>query len=384
VAVRGADAASSGGNTYGLRISLFPKRVGLDVEVFKALTHPDVQRRGWPSSLDVMAALGVPAARQHALAAATAEELHDAYRAALDKLAATSGGQLRALAATDLYHSWLAMLATLAVSAPRDAPDAARRMPFLRDDAWLDRLLHASLAGYTQLKHAAVLYAFQDYSAECDSATAYQVLVEQPILPEPRGFVDPAPEFFGAMAKLAGLVHQRLAGGEPLATESSLYDADGKELADPKNAKGFAEMLGALAAKEVRGEALTSEDYRWINYVGAVMEALFLGQPKPSAMGYGADEGRLERGVALVTDVHTNVTSSQVLELGIGRLLDLYVVVGDAVGQRMTQGAALSFFEFRHPMADRLSDEQWGAMVKDGQLPAPPPWTSSFLEPAPK
>jgi len=41
----------------------------------------------------------------------------------------------------------------------------------------------------------------------------------------------------------------------------------------------------------------------------------------------------------------------------------------------------LSYYEFRWPMADRLTDEKWRSIVASPEAPAPPPWTSSFRAP---
>jgi hypothetical protein len=70
----------------------------------------------------------------------------------------------------------------------------------------------------------------------------------------------------------------------------------------------------------------------------------------------------------------------QALQIGIGRLLDLWVIVPGQVGQRLTQGGMFSFYEFVQPMSDRLTDEQWHQRVQAGKTPPLPPWTSSFID----
>jgi hypothetical protein len=56
------------------------------------------------------------------------------------------------------------------------------------------------------------------------------------------------------------------------------------------------------------------------------------------------------------------------------------VVVAGEVGERLTQGGVLSFYELTEPMAGRLTDAEWGRRVAAGQLPPRPPWTGSFIE----
>jgi hypothetical protein len=38
-----------------------------------------------------------------------------------------------------------------------------------------------------------------------------------------------------------------------------------------------------------------------------------------------------------------------------------------------------SYYEFKHPMNDRLSDEKWQRMGERNERPAMPAWTKSFI-----
>jgi hypothetical protein len=42
-------------------------------------------------------------------------------------------------------------------------------------------------------------------------------------------------------------------------------------------------------------------------------------------------------------------------------------------------GPVLSYYEFKHPMDDRLTDEKWRVMLLEGKGPSVPEWTGSFL-----
>jgi hypothetical protein len=379
VPVRDLEAAEAGGGAdMALEVTLFPKRLGLDTTFFRALTHPEVPMRGMPSALDVMATLGVPRARVHALARLAADEaMAAAYRAALDELVGAHAG---GLAATDIYHAWLAVLVTLARG--HDVPVS---LAFARNDAWRDRLLTSALGGYVALKHSAVLYNMQDMSAECDSDLPIYVLVEQPLLPTPQGFVDPMPAFFDGLAALAERVYRELhdppSGPEvQYWSERSIEDLDDEEAdAAQLNARSFARDLAWLARKEVAGKPLTEAEYRWIDRIGGRLEALFLGMERLGHSVPTTPETRNQRGIAIVTDIHSNVTRQQALQIGIGRLLDLWVVVPGQVGQRMTQGGMFSFYEFTQPMSRRMTDAEWHRRVQAGKAPPLPAWTASFV-----
>jgi hypothetical protein len=69
----------------------------------------------------------------------------------------------------------------------------------------------------------------------------------------------------------------------------------------------------------------------------------------------------------------------QCLEEGTGVLRNLLVVypMPDG-GLVMGVGPALAYYEFKHPMSDRLTDEKWKVMLKDPKPPALPEWIGTF------
>ena len=122
-----------------------------------------------------------------------------------------------------------------------------------------------------------------------------------------------------------------------------------------------------------------------MRFIGAYLE-MYLLRDVPADRAdrmVGADEGRVRLGIALVADVFNDPWKNQTLELGIGRVLDLYVAVPDTVGSRMTQGGLFSYYEFLQPMSDRLTDEAWNRRLESGRTPPLPEWTDSFVEPRP-
>jgi hypothetical protein len=92
-----------------------------------------------------------------------------------------------------------------------------------------------------------------------------------------------------------------------------------------------------------------------------------------------------EADVAVVADVHTSTDAGQTLEEGVGDVFDIYVLVplprepswGDQpTEQHIVRGGVFSYYEFKWPMSDRLTDEAWRAMDPRPPLPT---WTSSFV-----
>ncbi len=371
-----SDDAGGGAVAREPAFMFFPLRLGLDVPTFTGLTHPKVPQRGLPSSVDVLAALDVPAAARIALTQEKGKSWQDTYQSELAALRAKAPAQDDPLWTTDLYHAWLALLRTMAT--PMKTPAEARLL-FTESPAWEERLVAGALGGYAQLKHDAVLYAFQDFSAQCDSGFSVFTYVEQPVLPKPRGFVEPNPAFFRAAAALAKRAYA-VFSPEHEPSVGNLWDDEGNEIA--MNARILAERLAAIAQRQLDGRAIDDADIDFLRTIGGTFEAIFLSQQKGDGLTSGA--ARQERGIALVTDVHTNVTSQVALTIGIGRVDRIYVAVPDAIGARMTEGGVFSFYETTQPISDRLTDAQWHAKILAGELPPRPPWVSSFFEPAPR
>ena len=92
---------------------------------------------------------------------------------------------------------------------------------------------------------------------------------------------------------------------------------------------------------------------------------------------------------AVIADVATDPGSAQglvVLEVGVGRIDQIYVVVPilQADGSyfwEIARGGVFSYYEFAWPGSDRLTDESWRSMLDAGTAPDVPAWTSSFRVP---
>ena len=64
------------------------------------------------------------------------------------------------------------------------------------------------------------------------------------------------------------------------------------------------------------------------------------------------------------------------LEEGVGDAFVIFAVVPIEGQTVLTMGAVFSYYEFTHPMSDRLTDEAWQAM---SPKPDRPVWTQSFI-----
>ena len=109
---------------------------------------------------------------------------------------------------------------------------------------------------------------------------------------------------------------------------------------------GFADILDRVIAIALRanGESgLTAADEAFLNDLDAALVALTGGPDAP-----------------VVVDVHTNPASREVLQeaTGMARLVTL-----TTAGDQTARGARFTQCEFKHPMAERLSDGDWRGLL---------------------
>ncbi len=182
-------------------------------------------------------------------------------------------------------------------------------------------------------------------------------------MPLPRepvvGYVEPVPELYARLLSLTRMTREGLASLEAL-------DENAAQRLD-----SLAEILQRLldmSQKQLANEALTEDDYKFIEDFGQRLEYVVA----------GVEQEGLE--TTIVADVHTDGNSGQVLEEATG-YLNLIVVAYRLPAGNIVLGAGpvLSYYEFKHPASDRLTDEAWKQLLRDNRAPSRPEWTSSFV-----
>jgi hypothetical protein len=145
----------------------------------------------------------------------------------------------------------------------------------------------------------------------------------------------------------------------------------------PEKLRSFEELLGKLAViseKELKGMDLDDAEYELIKNIGSELSSL---KSFPSHIMKQITSGADER-MDIIADVHTDLNTKQVLEEGIGSPFDIYVIIEDSKGYRLCRGAVFSYYEFKHPMDDRLTDEKWQKMGRENERPNQPEWTQKL------
>lgn len=303
---------------------------------FSAALTPAGIIRGYPRGLDVMALLGSDSAREILIQEGDTE--YQDYWDRFDELAEQFGAFDAEDWNRNLYWGWLYSLGAL-LSDYGDGYPA-----FMRTPAWSKRSLHAALASWAELRHDTILYAKQSYSGAPFSEPAI-----------PTCYVEPVPEFFGRLLALARMTRAGLGDMAVLSERAEQRLAYFEELL---------EGLIEIAIKELTNLPLDGRDNAFLDALAEELEYLVF---------TGPDWGGLK--TTLIADVHTCPSEERVLEEGVGKV-DLIVVAcpqpdGSAF---LATGPVLSYYEFKHPMDDRLTDEKWRQILGYPDEPERPAW----------
>jgi hypothetical protein len=261
--------------------SLFPLSWGFDNEIlFTDVYHEswpeDDQikgvsgQRSMPSGLDIASVLGSNLA-DNLLEADYAK--YPPLRKAISNLRTDfDENVLKQVKSNNLYKEWITALSLQF----EDTLKVLVNKP--ENDLWNVKRLQTGLASWATLRHATVLVNERGV-AECGEGG-----FEDIVMRDPRGYVEPDPYTFDAIGRLFELAVNLIPGGpadnknakmngSTETSNKSLYDGIKTRLLDAaEEAYKFREIAG----KELRGNALTTDDYKAIMYVSRVAEHYFL------------------------------------------------------------------------------------------------------------
>ncbi len=330
--------------TQGFR--LMGQRFIPDSYIFQQLVHNKVNGRLMPSGLDVFSVFGSPRAAYYQQ---TENETYPDYNQQVLKLRQEFNNLTEYDWTQNLYWLWLYSLFPLLEPASEGYPG------FMLNDAWTDKALMTALGSWAELRHDTILYAKQSYT--------YEVIT----IPQTKnGYVEPYPEVYARLASLVRLMQNGLSSRGLLLEQ---FFSKLSNLAD------YLDKLTELSIKELKNEDLNEQDIEFIKNIGDFM-ANIVDFASLNADPYVSEA---DERTAIIADVHTDVNTNSVLEVGTGNPFVIYVIVQDQDGNyRLTKGAVFSYYEFTHPMNDRLTDEQWQEML-DTNPPELPSWITESL-----
>ena len=253
----------------------------------------------------------------------------------------------------NLYWRWLhCLIPLLNESRGEDIPK------FMQKRVWIDKEIQTALGSWTELRHDTILYAKQSYTMITKS------MPREPVLTY--GYVEPYPEVYKRIKEMMTDMRENL---------TQLGIAIPGIAEKIKSFEQILEKLAVISKKELEGTELSRQEYELIWNIGTVLGSL---KQFPSQIMEKTTSGTDER-IDLVADVHTDINTKQVLEEAVGSPFNIYVIIEDRMGYRLCQGPVFSYYEFKHPMDDRLTDERWQEMGKERRRPPQPEWTKSFI-----
>jgi hypothetical protein len=211
------------------------------------------------------------------------------------------------------------------------------------------------------LKHDTVLYSKQAF-AEGD----------EPLPPAPpRHWVEPDPVPFARLAEAARLLEEGLADRGLLPTDTAAF---------LDRLIATLDRFEGIARDELAGLPISTADNDWLAEIGSEFELLWLaaGEGEPGQGGASSSAMDPESRAPVVVDIFSNPTDA--LEAATGGFDTIYVLVPNDDGTfQVAIGATYAFYEFWVPRGERLTDEEWRAMLQNGEAPARPEWLVEAL-----
>lgn len=309
---------------------------GPDVPFTLGLNGDRIPSRCYPRGLDVMAILGSHTALKTLIDDGDTDYFNFWLRF----------GQLKSefddLTVQDwhvnLYWGWLYALKALLPELPEGYPN------FMRTGQWQRHQLHSALASWSQLRHDTILYAKQS-SGGGGGGRPREI---------PPGYIEPQAEFLTRLLELNRM------------TQAGLSDLNVLSPQANQRLSSLDELLVTtldITGKQLASEPLSKEDKEFIMALPDRLDSAVIG-----VTGAGLK-------TTMVADVHTHGIEEKVVEEATGKV-DLIVVACTAPDGSvfLAAGPVLSYYEFKHPMSDRLTDEAWRQMLESDNAPERPAW----------
>jgi len=300
--------------------------------------------RGFPRGLDIMAVLGSQKALE--ILEEEGDTEYTNYYKQLNMLKENFSSLNTTEWNKNLYFSWIYTLKSLLKEYNSSYPS------FMQTESWQKKELHTALASWAELRHDTILYAKQSYTP--GKATSIEPQ-EKPVV----GYVEPTPEFYVRILALTQMTKNGLTDLNVLTTT---------EKNRLESLETIIQRLLEITQKELENQELTESDYQFIRNFGESLDSIVTGVK---------DKGKE---TTIIADVHTDINTKEVLEEGVG-YVDLILVAYKVPDGRIIMGAGpvMSYYEFKHPMNDRLTDEKWKTMLEENDTPDRAPWTNDFI-----
>lgn len=314
-----------------------------------AYVGTEEKKREFPMGLDAMIVLGSDQAYKIAKEDYGQDQFAK-WEDQIKKVHREFAGKDATLWPANLYTGWLESLQHV-MAFPGDGAPA-----FMKSRSWARKSLNTALGSWTELRHDTILYAKQSVAAEGDGGEE----------PPSAGYVEPYPAFYAKMAELAATLKQGM-------EDYNLMDSEA--LNKLETMIELAQTLQAIAQKELTGGTLTADELSAITWYGSSLESLETWSTDSNGMTLSPAAEKSP----LIADVHSGYLTGQALEEATGYPLTLYAAFELDGKLQIFCGASYAYYEFLTPLDERLTDEEWQAMLDAGQAPPRPAWTNEWI-----
>lgn len=330
---------------------------GSDPKPFTAVLKNGLWFRGFPRALDFMAVIGSDTAEQ--ILVQEKDTLFDGYKEQLEKLNKEIGTMEQADWSRDLYSSRIWSLKAILAKPDSKVPK------FMQSQAWQKKQLNTALGSWTELKHDTIVYSKQGYGmAQSAMASKAGAWIRNLPAETIHGYVEPVPELYSRISKSIEQLRLKFT--------TLGFPSDTALVNNFRHFEGLLTSFETISKKELSGEMLTDTEYELIEGIGSHLSSIL----KYSHYIDVTDNFRsaMDNKMPLVADVFTEVNSDQVLEQAIGKPVEIFVIAKVDGRNKVCLGAAYSYYEFKQPMSDRLTDEKWRDMIQKHKEPSMPEW----------
>lgn len=264
----------------------------------------------------------------------------------------------------DLYWARFDAARSILIEPVEDVPF------FMKSGAWRKKQLNTALGCWSELKHDTILYTKQPYSMSQMAMASKGEGGWRRWLPAEvvQGYVEPVPELYAKVRESVEELRNKV---------TSLGFPNDRAL--ERNYQHFEDILSRLeniAEKELAGDRPSESEYRLIENIGSSLSGII---KYPHYVDVTRKfRSSVDNKMPIVADVFTEVNTSQVLEEALGRPAEIFVIAKVDGEYKVCVGAVYSYYEFKQPMDDRLTDEKWRLILKNEEAefekPEPPEW----------
>jgi hypothetical protein len=244
-----------------------------------------------------------------------------------------------------IYNSWLQTLRTLTSyeTLPRFTP-----LPwFTQIEPWQILRLNCMLASWTQLRHDIILYGKQTFIPELWS--------------EEKGLIEPVSAFWDSLKNMVLSVKQTCG--------NYLNETDHYRLTKQTEIiLSLCQDFGAMAKKLEQGKTLTDMEQSQIHNIGG-------------SLHFFHTYSKNEKSPALIADVLTEPNLGIVLHEATAHFNPILIVYKHGGDYIAGAGLVFSYYEFKTPLGERMTDSEWLELLDKGNIPERPSWTEGFITP---